>query len=288
MADRKYRVAVVGGAGTWGRFYARAYAEHPDCEIVALVDRARDRRKRFAEHFGIEQVYDTVEELLVRDTPDIVSAILPVVYTYDAVMACAEAGVRVVFCEKPIAAQLSRADELVRVCRERGTALGCSAGRWSPPYSAEAIDWIHAGHIGKLTAAAIPGGLPTEVSGGGCHQLTLMRFLTGMEVDWVEAWTSDALPGYAAPQPKTMFVSVVEQLVRAFDAGTEAECRGHDYRQALEIAVAMKLSAHRDHQRVELPLKNRSLKLYPHPYRMYGGDEAGWQSIGYKGPPEVL
>ena len=44
MPARKYRVAVVGGAGTWGRHYLHAYAEHPDCEIVALVDRTRDRR----------------------------------------------------------------------------------------------------------------------------------------------------------------------------------------------------------------------------------------------------
>ncbi len=43
MPTKKYRVAVVGGAGTWGRRYLRAYANHPDCEIIALVDRARDR-----------------------------------------------------------------------------------------------------------------------------------------------------------------------------------------------------------------------------------------------------
>ena len=30
----KYRVAVAGGAGSWGRRYTRAYAEHPDCAIV--------------------------------------------------------------------------------------------------------------------------------------------------------------------------------------------------------------------------------------------------------------
>ena len=354
---------MVGGAGTWGRFYLRAYAEHPDCEIVALVDRARDRRSVFAERFGIEQVFDSVEELLVRDTPDIVSAILPVAYAYDAVVACAEAGVRVVSCEKPLAAELSKADELVRICREHGTAFGCSAGRWNPPYSEQAIGWVADGHIGKLTGAAIPGGLPVEVCGGGCHPLTLMRFLTGMDVTWVEAWTSPPLPGYTAseardeteadcpawgrlglsggivcevpaPQPdrrahcmaavsgeqgrvwlsyphpvfvqgqgaragpvfpaflerkppKSMFVSVIEQLMRAFDTGMEAECSGHDLRQALEIAIAMKLSAHNGHRRIELPLQDRSLKLFPHPYRMYGGDEAGWESIGYRGPPEI-
>ena len=57
---------------------------------------------------------------------------------------------------------------MVRVCRERGTAFGCGTGYWDAPYLLEIADWIRAGNIGQLTAAAIPGGLPTEVSGGGC------------------------------------------------------------------------------------------------------------------------
>jgi predicted dehydrogenase len=363
MPEKKYRVAVVGGAGTWGRYYLRAFAEHPDCEIVALVDRARDRRQAFATRYGIEAVYDTVDELLARDVPDIVSAILPVAYTYDAVIACAEAGVKVVSCEKPIAAELARADTMVRICRERGTALGCGTGHWNAPYLQETVEWIRAGNIGPLTAAAIPRGLVNEVAGGGCAELTQMRFLTGMEVEWVEGWTLPPLPGYRAqeatldtqvdrpawgrlglsggivceiceppsepkavcsgvatgdngqvwlsrprpvlvqgkgaestpvfpdffdaPQPETFFVPVIEQLMSAFDSGEECECSGRDYLQALEIAIALVQSAHCNHQRIKLPLEDRSLKIYPHPYRLYGGDEAGWESIGYAGPPAV-
>ena len=36
-----------------------------------------------------------------------------------------------------------------------------------------------------------------------------------------------------------------------------------------------------------LPLADRSLKIYPHDYRLRGGDVAGWGSIGYDGPPQV-
>ena len=196
----RYRVAVVGGAGAWGRRYLEAYAGHPDCEIVALVDQARDRRQEFADHYGIDAVFDSVENLLAREVPDIVSAILPVAYTHDAVIACAEAGVRVVSCEKPIAAELARGDAMVRVCRERGTALGCGTGHWNAPYLQETVKWIRAGHIGTLTAAAIPRGLVTEVAGGGCAELTQIRFLTGMEVEWAEGWTLPPKPGYRAQE----------------------------------------------------------------------------------------
>ena len=67
MEAKKYRVAVVGGAGTWGRFYLRAYADHPDCEVIALVDRARDRRQAFADRYGVPATFDDVEELLRRE-----------------------------------------------------------------------------------------------------------------------------------------------------------------------------------------------------------------------------
>ena len=69
--------------------------------------------------------------------------------------------------------------------------------------------------------------------------------------------------------------------------GEEPLSSGEDYRRALETAIAFKLSAASGHQRVELPLEDRSHRLLPHPYRLFGGDVAGWQSIGYSGPPQV-
>jgi hypothetical protein len=35
-------------------------------------------------------------------------------------------------------------------------------------------------------------------------------------------------------------------------------------------------------RRVPLPLQDRSLRAFPHVYRMFGGDLAGWTSIGAK------
>jgi hypothetical protein len=328
-----------------------------------LVDTARERRQVFAERYGINTVYDTVDQLLENDIPDIVSIIVPVAINPSLVIACAEAGVKVVSCEKPIAVSLAEADEMVRVCRERGTALGCGTAFWDVPYVLNAANWVKAGNIGKLTAAAIPGGLPREVSGGCCVQLTIMRLVTGMEVEWVEGWTLPPLPEYVAdpeldeaeidspaygrigltggiicevpkpeekktaklqcritvigeegqawiapPQPILMvgkgleavpvypeffkvrssvhFVPAVERLLKAFDSGEEAQCSGHDYRQALEIACAFKLSAKRGHERVYLPLEDRSQRIVPQPYRLEGGDVAGWESAGPPQPNE--
>jgi len=361
-AKKKYRIAVVGGCGAWGRNYLRAAAGHPDCELIGLVDTARDRQQAFADRYGVKTVYDTIDDLLAVEVPDIVSASVPVGHNYDVVTACARAGVGAVSCEKPIAAQLSQADEMVRICREQGTAFGCGTAYWEIPYLVETAGWVRDGHIGTLTAAAIPRGLPREVSGAGCVQFTQLRLLTGMEVEWAEGWTLPREEGWLAPdeaadaeidspahgrlglsggivceipapQPDDhvpcqvaltgengqawvgsprpvliqgngalstpvypdffnrpwnewdLFTQAIERLMRAFDAGEEALCSGHDYRQALEIAIALKLSASRDHQRVSLPLEDRSLRLFPHLYRLHGGDVIAWESMGYPGPP---
>ena len=367
MEAKKYRVAVVGGAGTWGRYYTRACAEHPRCELVALVDRARERRQRFAEHYGIPRTCDSIEELLADEVPDIVTASIPVAWIHDTVIACAEAGVGAVSCEKPIDYQLSRADETVRICRERGTAFGCGTAHWGEPFLPETAAWLREGHLGKVTAAAIPGGIPTEVSGGGCHTLTAMRFVTGLGVEWVEGAVHPPEPTYAVPEAESdteidrpaygrlglsggavyemldpklgrgacslsvsgengrvwisrprpvivlgtgaeaapvfpaflegppqspgamhMIRRAVDRLVAACEAGSsEVPCSGEDYLRALETAIALVHSAARGGERIGLPLEDRSLKLYPHPYRLHGGDRAGWESIGYSGPPDI-
>jgi hypothetical protein len=48
-----------------------------------------------------------------------------------------------------------------------------------------------------------------------------------------------------------------------------------DRRQALEVAIPAKLSTQLGSQPVQLPLKDRSLILFPSRYRWLGGDAAG-------------
>ncbi len=167
MAAHKLRVAVVGGAGQWGRRYLRAYAQNSGCEVIALVDTARERREAFAAHYGIGTTCDTIEELLSLEVPDLVSAVVPVALNPGVVRACAAAGVRVVSCEKPIAVELAQSDEMLRICEERGTVFSCGSVYSGWAHLTETIDWIRQGHLGPLTAAALPGGLGQEASGGG-------------------------------------------------------------------------------------------------------------------------
>jgi len=369
-SDRQYRVALVGGAGSWGRLYVQAFAEHPRTEIVALADRSLDRRQAVADHYGIPTVVDDVEDLLAVEVPDIVSVILPEEVSPQVVVACAEAGVRAISCEKPIALRLEDADRMVDACRANGAALGCGTAHYEAHALISLSQWLRDGGIGALTAAAIPAGLPREVSGSGCVTLTQMRLVTGREVEWVEGCTQaphdwqegwdlpgggtahdlvddhlhldcpahgrlglsggitcdipapgeEAVPARVSvtgekgqlwvasprsvviqgtgaastpvypeflqePEPAFWFAPVAQRLITAVDRGQEAQCSGHDYRQALEVAIALVLSAQRGGERVALPLTDRTHGIIPRPYRLSGGDAVGWEKSGHAGPP---
>lgn len=361
MKQEKLRVAVVGGCGDWGRRYTYAYSRHPEAELIALVDTARERRARFADHYGIARQFDTVEELLAWQVPDVVANILPVSAARDAVIACAEAGVRGISCEKPIAAKLADADAMIAACEERGAAFACGTAWWEVHHVTRIGEWVRDGAIGRLTGAAIDGFLAEgdQVSGLGCVILNFLRFATGDEVAWAEGWTvpeeaaaSDddcaahgtlgmtggyeciaardvpdegahrvALFGengavYLAGGDRTVlikgtgtsarpvrpdfldqptdderlggtFLGVVDSLMNAVREGRPAPCSGHDYRQVLEIAAAIKLSAREGHRRVALPLADRSATVLPMPYRWHGGDVTGWEVIN-RGEPTPI
>ena len=194
-------MAVVGGAGVWGQRYMRAYADRADCRIVAMVDNAIDRRMAFAEHYNVESVYDDVEALFADQVPDIVSVVLPVSVSPGVVIKCARAGVRVVSCEKPIAMSLAEADAILDACTACGTQLGCSTAYWESPHVMSTSRWLHAEQpFGALIAVSIAGGLPDEVSGGGCVQLAKLELMTGMRVKWVEGWDLPPVAKYKWPE----------------------------------------------------------------------------------------
>ena len=63
----------------------------------------------------------------------------------------------------------------------------------------------------------------------------------------------------------------IRSFLAAVDGNGHPWITGADLRQALEVAIAAKLSATRNSTPVKLPLEDRSLALYPRPYRWIGG-----------------
>ena len=70
--------------------------------------------------------------------------------------------------------------------------------------------------------------------------------------------------------------SSILSFISAVEKGTEMAVSGHDLRQSLEAAIAAKYSALWGSVPLSLPLEDRSLTLYPRPYRWLGGDIAAF------------
>ena len=354
MSDRKHRVAIIG-CGKLGQRYADLYSSFPDTEIVAIAERNSDRLKHVGEKYGVAALYPDADALFRDVTPDIAAVVTPSKYYKDAVIAAAEAGVKGVSTDKPLEATLSNADAMVDECARRGVIFSGGALIRAIPEVQEAAKWIREGRFGQLTGAAVLN-WRGEISGSGCHTISVLRLLTGAEVeevigwgtpddtssetlmrhasvlagdcDWgltvngrfklsngidcpvfgktfergcVDVWNGETLirmawdppeiysgfddngvriktdPQYTRydwPDPRHLTGSI-RSFLSAVETGDESRLwiSGHDLRQALEVAIASHQSAKRGSVPIKLPLEDRSLTLYPRPYRWLGGDD---------------
>jgi predicted dehydrogenase len=115
----KTRVAVIG-AGSFGKNHARAYAElqkeGAPVELVAVVDADPARAKEHADKYSVA-AYASVDELLKHARPDAASVAVPTIHHAAVARPLMEAGVDVLI-EKPIAATLAQADEIVALAEK--------------------------------------------------------------------------------------------------------------------------------------------------------------------------
>jgi predicted dehydrogenase len=187
MTKEKLRVAIIG-CGRMGQGYADVYSDFDNTEIVAIAEYNDERRKAVGQRYGVKALYKDADELFRDVVPDLAVVVLPGKYIKDAVIAAAEAGVRGVSSDKPIAARLSDADEMVAVCEKRGVVFHGGNLMRATAELQEAAGWIHNGDYGELVGASIHHWGGGEISGGGCQQVSVLRLLTQAEVSEVIAW----------------------------------------------------------------------------------------------------
>lgn len=114
----KLRTAVVG-VGRFGRFHAEKYARLQGSELVAVADVDRARAEDVAGKYGVSPVFD-FRDLL--GCVDVVSIAVPTALHYEVAKPFLENGVHVLV-EKPISDDLAKADELIRLARDKGVTL---------------------------------------------------------------------------------------------------------------------------------------------------------------------
>ena len=182
-----YRVGVIG-AGLKGTQHARAYQLDPRTEVVAVAEKDPEVLELFRRRFGLERSYTDYREMLANEQIDIAAPILPSTVIPEVVLASVDAGVKGIFCEKPMCVTLEQADGMVEACESKGVhfASGDAERNYDALWNARAV--IESGEIGDVLSFRTYGGLG-EIWGGGCQFLSVMRmFAWDAEVDWLTGW----------------------------------------------------------------------------------------------------
>lgn len=117
MSDQ-VRVAVVG-VGYLGRFHAQKYLALPDCKLYAVVDSDPARAEEIGAELGVP---GSANLAAVLGEVDAVSIAVPTLAHHAVTMQCLEAG-KHVLVEKPLAATLAEAEELVALARAKGVLM---------------------------------------------------------------------------------------------------------------------------------------------------------------------
>ena len=156
----QFRVGIIGCGRPWkspgasgfgmSNFHAHGYTTSPDTTIVALADINLDNARAFQAAHGGERIYTDYHEMLAREQLDIVSVCTWPQHHAPMVIAAAEAGVKAIHCEKPMAPSYAEALQMVAICQANGTQLTINHQRRFGAHFRMARDLLRSGTIGQL------------------------------------------------------------------------------------------------------------------------------------------
>jgi predicted dehydrogenase len=186
------RVAVIGCGNIGSRLdelhpdagavlsHAGAYQKSPRAQLVALCDADPRRLEEAGKRREVAALYTDYRALLRSETVDVLSICTPVTERLPVLAATLEAGVRTVFCEKPLAATVSEGELMRELAARHGAAVAVNyLRRWDPAIR-EVASLIGSGRLGRVQHAV--GYYDKGVSNNGSHLIDLLNFFFGSPV----------------------------------------------------------------------------------------------------------
>lgn len=205
--QEKIGVAIAGCGQIARTRHAPEYDANPHAAIVGFYDRDPGRAQDLASQYG-GKVYESFEALLADPAVQAVSVCTPNFLHSTHAMQAMRAG-KDVLCEKPMAAALEEAQEMLEVQRETGKILMLGHNQRFVRTHIRAKELLEEGAIGKILSLQTnfkhsgPESWSVEKAGTwffsrdkaafgvlgdlGSHKLDLVRYLLGDEIESVFA-----------------------------------------------------------------------------------------------------
>lgn len=191
---RTLKFAVLG-TGFWAGYQLAGWYELAGVQPIAFYNRTIEKARALAQHYGVENVYDNVDELLDQHAHELDFVdIITDVSTHAMLTEKAAARGLDVICQKPMATTLEAAAAMVEACRVANVALYIHENfRFQAPIR-KLKEILLSGVIGKVFKAnvAFCSGFPVFdnqpflkeldefiITDIGSHVLDITRFLFG-------------------------------------------------------------------------------------------------------------
>jgi UDP-N-acetylglucosamine 3-dehydrogenase len=191
------RVAVIG-VGSMGSNHVRVFRDLDNVDLVAVADRDVKTTEAIAGRYGV-RAYADFQEMIDRERPHAVTVAVPTSAHYSVAKCALERGCHVLV-EKPIAATLEEAQQLVAVRPKARVLMVGHIERFNPAVI-ELKRRLANGELGRIfqIQARRWGPFPPRIRDVGIvidlatHDLDIMRYLSNSEAIHVYAQTNRAL-----------------------------------------------------------------------------------------------
>ena len=163
--------------------HLHAIENNPCIKLVAGSSRDDGRRNRFYDRTGAH-TYSDWQEMLDKEDLDLVCIATYAPVHKEITVACADYGIRVIFCEKPIAPYICDAEHMVQACKKSGSLLVINHNRRFNPNYRRLRDFIVSGQLGDLTSVNAQWG-NGRLGNVGTHVLDAICMVTGRRIEAV-------------------------------------------------------------------------------------------------------
>ncbi len=201
------RWAFVGAGRHAELWMIPAVVAAEGAELVGVWGQRVDKARALAERYGIRTAYRSLDELVVDPNVDAVYVSTPNSLHAAHSLAALRAG-KHVLCEKPMAASVVEAREMVETARSRGVQLGVGFMLRHHRLVGEARQQISSGRIGEVLYASAQ----FNLSSSPPPRLTIPH----------AAWKSDPLQMGGAGALMGLGVHIVDALLYLLDSEVRA------------------------------------------------------------------
>jgi UDP-N-acetyl-2-amino-2-deoxyglucuronate dehydrogenase len=184
-----YRVGVIGCRNI-GIRHGNGVQGIENAELVGACDIVDEQLRDFDERFGATNpnlvLYKDFEEMLEKGNLDILTVATGDNRHTEPVVAAAEAGVKGIFCEKPMAVSVEAADRMRDACEKHDVLLSVDhTRRWFPLWH-RCHELVTEGAIGEVgTVIVMHTGPRSILFRNGTHSLDAIYWFAGAQPEWI-------------------------------------------------------------------------------------------------------